>query len=247
MMGRMMINVITPSTLTASPARILIVDDELSIRTLLARYLQQQEHLVEIASSADQALDIFRSFRPNLVILDLNLPDGSGYEICPIMQAETGVLVMMLTSRVETADRLQGFHQGADDYITKPFNLPEVGARVSALLKRQRMTVNPVNQIMQFGNLIINPETREVRRDDEDIPLTALEFNLLLTMARVPGRVWRRAELISSAWQGEYTGDERVVDVHIGQIRKKLESSTDQPEYIRTVRGVGYKFESAVS
>lgn len=236
-----------PNALTVTHARILIVDDELSIRTLLARYLQQQGYTIESASNADEGLELFRSFRPNLVILDLNLPDGSGYELCPVMQQETGVLVMMLTSRVETADRLQGFHQGADDYITKPFNLPEVGARVTALLKRQRMTATPITQIMQFGSLVINPETREVKRDDEEIVLTALEFNLLLTMARVPGRVWRRGELISSAWQGEYTGDERVVDVHIGQIRKKLELNIDQPEFIRTVRGVGYKFEGSPS
>ena len=228
-------------------ARILIVEDELSIRILLQRYLEQQGYTVEVAATGRAALDIFPQFQPNLVVLDLNLPDMNGYELCPLMQAETGVYVLMLTSRVDTADRLQGFHQGADDYITKPFNLPEVGARVAAILKRQRPMAGAsvsTEQSLFFDKLSIEPEQRQVIRDGNLVPLTALEFDLLYTMAKAPGRVWRRGELIDAVWDDDHDGDERVVDVHIGQIRKKIETRTDQPELIRTVRGVGYKFEA---
>jgi DNA-binding response OmpR family regulator len=224
-------------------ARILIVDDELSIRTLLQRYLQQQGYTVEVAVNGQAGLERFRAFRPNLVILDLNLPDINGYQLCPVMQQETGVYVLMLTSRVDTADRLQGFHQGADDYLTKPFSLPEVGARVAAILKRQRPIATPNEQALRFSGLSIDPERREVRRGEELIPLTALEFDLLYAMAQQPGRAWRRGDLIGAVWEGSHEGDERVVDVHIGQIRKKLEYQVERPEFIRTVRGVGYKFE----
>ncbi|MGK7907516.1 MAG: response regulator [Synechococcus sp.] len=227
-------------------ARILIVEDDLSVRVLLQRYLQRQGYTVEVAADGGKAMDIFHKFQPNLVVLDLNLPDVNGYELCPQMQAKTGVYVLMLTSRANTADRLQGFHQGADDYITKPFNLPEVGARVTAILKRQRPMAggSATEQSLFFENLSIVPEQRQVIRDGNVIPLTALEFDLLYVMAQAPGRVWRRGELIDSVWEEEHDGDERVVDVHIGQIRKKIETRTDQPELIRTVRGVGYKFEA---
>ena len=204
-------------------ARILIIEDELSIRILLQRYLEQQGYTVEVAETGSVAMERFRHFQPNLVVLDLNLPDMNGYELCPKMQAETGVYVLMLTSRVDTADRLQGFHQGADDYLTKPFNLPEVGARVAAILKRQRPMAggSATEQSLFFDKLSIEPEQRQVIRDGKLIPLTALEFDLLYVMARNPGRVWRRGELIDAVWQEEHDGDERVVDVHIGQIRKK--------------------------
>ena len=214
-------------------ARILIVEDELSIRILLQRYLEQQGYSVEVAATGRAALDTFAQFQPNLVILDLNLPDMNGYELCPLMQKETGVYVLMLTSRVDTADRLQGFHQGADDYITKPFNLPEVGARVAAILKRHRpmpgVSATATEQALFFDNLSIQPEQRQVLRDGSLVPLTALEFDLLYTMAKNPGRVWRRGELINAVWDEDHDGDERVVDVHIGQIRKKSRPAPTSP------------------
>ncbi|MEO1132864.1 MAG: response regulator transcription factor [Cyanobacteria bacterium J06639_1] len=224
-------------------ARILVVDDELSVRTLLGRYFQQLGYEVAIASDGQGAIETFHGFQPHLVVLDLNLPDINGYQLCQIMQQETGVYILMLTSRNAAADRLHGFQQGADDYITKPFNLPEVGARVAAILKRQRPVAASAEPLLQFNDFIVNPDNREVRRGNKLIPLTALEFDLLYTMAQNPRRVWRRPELIQAVWPDNHSGDERVVDVHIGQIRKKLETHTHQPELIRTVRGVGYKFE----
>ncbi|MEN9201846.1 MAG: response regulator transcription factor [Thermostichus sp. DG_1_6_bins_120] len=225
-------------------SRILVVDDDPSIRTLLQRYLQRQGYSVEVAATGSESLQRLRSFQPTLVILDLNLPDVSGYNLCQQMQKETGVYVLMLTSRVSDADKLQGFQLGADDYLTKPFNLPELQARVQAILRRQRLKTEVASApTLTFPSLVIDPETRAVTRDNRPVNLTALEFDLLYTLARYPGRVWRRAELIQEVWDFNHEGDERVVDVHIGQIRKKLETDTNQPELIRTVRGVGYKFE----
>ncbi|MEN9225135.1 MAG: response regulator transcription factor [Thermostichus sp. HHBFW_bins_43] len=225
-------------------SRILIVDDDPSICTLLQRYLQRQGYLVEVAATGAEGLQRLRSFQPILVILDLNLPDISGYDLCQQMQKETGVYVLMLTNRVSAADKLQGFQLGADDYLTKPFSLPELQARVQAILRRQRMKTEITSApMLTFASLVIDPETRAVTREQRPINLTALEFDLLYTLARHPGRVWRRAELIQEVWDFNHDGDERVVDVHIGQIRKKLETDTSQPELIRTVRGVGYKFE----
>jgi DNA-binding response OmpR family regulator len=159
------------------------------------------------------------------------------------MQARTGVFVLMLTSRTDEADKLRGFTQGADDYITKPFSVGELVARVGAILKRQRIVTSAEQQCLVFDKLAIDPVRREVKLGEQPIALTALEFDLLHFLASHPGRVWRRAELIQQVWDYDYVGDQRVVDVHIGQIRKKIEVDTSQPTLIHTVRGVGYKFE----
>jgi DNA-binding response OmpR family regulator len=224
-------------------AKILVVDDDLAIRNLIHRYLAKQNYQVESAADGKTALVIFEQFNPDIVILDLNLPDANGYSLCPEMQSRTGVFVLMLTSRSDEADKIKGFSQGADDYLTKPFSLEELGARVSALLKRQRPVTNSDQQCLTFDSLMIDPVRREVMIDSQPILLTALEFDLLHFLARHPGKVWRRAELIQEVWNYDYVGDPRVVDVHIGQIRKKLEEDTNQPALIQTVRGVGYKFE----
>jgi DNA-binding response OmpR family regulator len=223
--------------------KILVVDDEVSIRTLIQRYLTKQEYQVEAAEDGQSALALFEQFNPDLVILDVNLPDTNGYSLCQEMQARTGVFVLMLTSRTDEADKLRGFTQGADDYITKPFSVGELVARVGAILKRQRIVTSTEQQCLVFDKLAIDPVRREVKLGDQPIALTALEFDLLHFLASHPGRVWRRAELIQQVWDYDYVGDQRVVDVHIGQIRKKIEVDTSQPTLIHTVRGVGYKFE----
>lgn len=225
-------------------AKILVVDDDPAIRNLIHRYLAKQDYEVESASDGKTALAVFEQFNPDIVILDLNLPDANGYNLCPEMQSRTGVFVLMLTSRTDEADKIKGFSQGADDYLTKPFSLEELGARVGAVLKRQRVITTSDQQCLVFGDLSIDPVRREISIKNQLIPLTALEFDLLHFLARHPGRVWRRSELIQEVWNYDYVGDPRVVDVHIGQIRKKLEEDTDQPTLIQTVRGVGYKFEA---
>lgn len=225
-------------------AKILVVDDDPSIRNLIQRFLSKQDYQVESAEDGKTALTVFEQFNPDLVILDVNLPDTIGYNLCQEMQNRTKVFVLMLTSRADEADKIRGFSQGADDYLTKPFSLGELEVRVGAILKRQRVVTTAQKQRLVFEKLVIDPERREVTIDNQLIPLTALEFDLLRFLASHPGRVWRRSELIQEVWDYEYVGDQRVVDVHIGQIRKKIEIDVTQPILIQTVRGVGYKFEA---
>jgi DNA-binding response OmpR family regulator len=225
-------------------AKILVVDDDPSIRNLIQRFLSKQNYQVESAEDGKTALAVFEQFNPDLVILDVNLPDTIGYNLCQEMQNRTKVFVLMLTSRADEADKIRGFSQGADDYLTKPFSLGELEVRVGAILKRQRVVTTAEKQRLVFEKLTIDPERREVTIDNQLIPLTALEFDLLRFLASHPGRVWRRSELIQEVWDYEYVGDQRVVDVHIGQIRKKIEIDVSQPILIQTVRGVGYKFEA---
>jgi DNA-binding response OmpR family regulator len=226
-----------------NPAKILVVDDELSIRTLVRRYLEREGYQVEIAENGESALRLFDVLAPDLVVLDLMLPDINGYELCKRMQSRTSVYILMLTARSEEADKIQGFALGADDYLTKPFSLKELSARVSAILKRQRTVNGAGDEVLRYSRIHIDPVRREVRVGGDLCELTALEFDLLYLLARVPGRVWRRSDLIREVWGYDYVGDERVVDVHIGQIRKKLENDTSEPIFVKTVRGVGYKFE----
>lgn len=228
-----------------SSAKILVVDDDPAIRTLIHRFLANQNYQMESATDGKTAIATFEQFNPDLVILDVNLPDTSGYALCQDMQQRTGVFILMLTSRADESDKIQGFTHGADDYLTKPFSLSELELRVCALLKRQRqtMTSQPSHQGLVFGPLEINPVRREVKLDGNFVTLTALEFDLLYFLAKSPGRVWRRAELIQAVWDYDHLGDQRVVDVHIGQIRKKIETDINHPTLIKTVRGVGYMFE----
>ncbi len=226
-----------------SSAKILVVDDDPAIRNLIFRFLSQKNYQVESANDGQSALKMFDQFNPDLVILDVNLPDALGYNLCEDMQERTDVFILMLTSRSDAADKKEGFLKGADDYLTKPFDLQELEFRVKAILKRQRTVTASEKQPLMFNNMSIDPVRREVKINDQLIILTALEFDLLHFLASRPGRVWRRDELIQNVWDYEYVGDQRVVDVHIGQIRKKIELDVAEPSFIQTVRGVGYKFE----
>jgi DNA-binding response OmpR family regulator len=228
----------------AQAKKILVVDDDPAIRTLIHRFLSKQDYQLEAAEDGKSALAVFEQFNPDLVILDINLPDSTGFALCQEMQSRTGVFVLMLTSRSDEADKIRGFDQGADDYLTKPFSLGELERRVRTVLKRVRAVTTAEQQCLSFNGLVIDPVRREVTLNNDIVALTALEFDLLHFLASHPGRVWRRAELIQKVWDYEYVGDQRVVDVHIGQIRKKIEIDTSQPALIQTVRGVGYKFES---
>lgn len=221
-------------------AKILLVEDDPAVRRLVHRFLAKQSYQVESAADGHSALAIFEQFAPDLVILDINLPDTNGYELCRLMQEKTGVYVLMLSSRTDEADRIQGFRQGADDYVTKPFSLWELKARIGAILKRRRRVMMAERKCLTFDQLSIDPIRREVRLGQRRLTLTELEFDLLHCLASHPGRVWRRTELIQKVWDYDYEHlpDERVIDVHIGQIRKKIEIKT-----IKTIRGVGYTFE----
>jgi two-component system OmpR family response regulator len=230
-----------------APVKILVVDDDPAIRNLIHRFLSQQGYQVESGQDGETGLQLFEQLNPDLVVLDVNLPDTTGYKLCQEMQRRTGVFVLMLTSRTDEADKMKGFAEGADDYITKPFSLVEIGARVAAILKRKRIVTPTQQQSLTFGELLIDPVRREVLLGSQILPLTALEFDLLYCLASKPGRVWRRAELLHEVWDYEYVGSDRVVDVHIGQIRRKIEPDGTQISMIQTVRGVGYKFEPTTS
>jgi len=227
-----------------APVKILVVDDDPAIRNLLHRFLSQQGYQVESGQDGQTGLELFEQLNPDLVVLDLNLPDTTGYKLCQEMQSRTGVFVLMLTSRNDEADKMKGFAEGADDYITKPFSLVEIGARIAAILKRKRIVTSAEQQSLVFGQLQIDPVRREVILSNQIVALTALEFDLLYCLASKPGRVWRRSELLHEVWDYEYVGADRVVDVHIGQIRRKIELDANQNPMIQTVRGVGYKFEA---
>ena len=227
-------------------AKILVVDDDSAVRNLIQRFLLQQNYQVESAEDGKIALAVFEQFNPDLVILDVNLPDATGFNLCQEMQNRSRVFVLMLTSRTDEADKIRGFSKGADDYLTKPFGLGELEVRVATILRR-RVVANTEQQCLVFEKLIIDSVRREVLVNNETIALTALEFELLYFLASHPGRVWRRTELIQQVWDYEYVGDQRVVDVHIGQIRKKIEVDPTQSPLIQTIRGVGYKFELPTS
>lgn len=227
-----------------APVKILVVDDDPAIRNLIHRFLSQQGYQVESGEDGQTGLELFEQLNPDLVVLDVNLPDTTGYKLCQEMQSRTGVFVLMLTSRTDEADKMKGFAEGADDYITKPFSLVEIGARVAAILKRKRIVTSAEQQSLTFGQLLIDPVRREVILGNQIVALTALEFDLLYCLASKPGRVWRRSELLHEVWDYEYVGADRVVDVHIGQIRRKIEPDATQNSMIQTVRGVGYKFEA---
>ncbi|MCU0546605.1 MAG: response regulator transcription factor [Oscillatoriaceae cyanobacterium Prado104] len=225
-----------------APVKLLVVDDDPAIRNLIHRYLSQQGYQVESAGDGETAWELFEQHNPDLVILDWNLPDTTGYKLGEEMRERTDVFVVMLTSRTDEIDVVKGFTI-ADDYVTKPFSLVEMGARIAAILKRKRPLTQAEPQSLSFGQLAIDPVRREVLLGNQLVALTALEFDLLYCLASKPGRVWRRSELLQEVWDYEYVGDQRVVDVHIGQIRRKIEPDA-QNSMIQTVRGVGYKFEA---
>ncbi|MCU0491777.1 MAG: response regulator transcription factor [Chloroflexaceae bacterium] len=225
-------------------ATILVVDDERPLVELVASYLMAEGFTVQRAYDGPTALAMVRSARPDLVVLDVMLPGLDGVEVCRRLHQESDVYVLMLTARTDEVDKLIGLSVGADDYLTKPFSPRELVARVKAILRRNRGTAarQPERPALQFEGLQIDPERREVRRGDMLIELTTREFDLLYALARQPGRVFTREELLQRVWGRDFTGIDRVVDVHVGTLRRKLEEGLSEATYIQTVRGVGYKF-----
>lgn len=224
-------------------AKILVVDDDWAICNLITRFLKLRSYEIKEAHNGKTALDIFDVFKPDLVILDVNLPDSLGYNLCEEMQQRTNVYILMLTSRNELADKHKGFTKGADDYLTKPFDLDELEFRIKAILKRSRTPKKSVkSDLLQFGDVTIDATCREVKVKNKVIELTHLEFKLLYFLASYPDRVWSRTELIEQVWDYHYFGVQRVVDVHVGQIRRKIENEANGPCLIKTVRGIGYRF-----
>ncbi|MGD1919276.1 MAG: response regulator transcription factor [Pleurocapsa sp.] len=223
--------------------KILIVDDDLALQHLIDRFLSYNNYITEIAPNCAIARQKFQSFQPDLVLLDVNLPDDTGLTLCEEMR-QTNVMIIMLSSMTDNSYILEAFARGADDYIAKPFDLQILKARVEALFRRgsQAITGQNANNSIILDNLKINFYRREVILNNRSIPLTALEFDLLYFLANNPNRVWDRAELISAIWnKDDYDGDDRKVDIHIGRIRKKIGDLNS--EFIKTVWGRGYMFE----
>ncbi len=222
--------------------RILVVEDEQSIRTIVRTYLESAGFQVSCVTSGLEALDAVRRQQPDLVVLDLNLPGMDGIEVAARLRQESDVYLLMLTARSEENDRIAGLRIGADDYMTKPFSPRELVARVEAILRRQRGAASgPAARVLTFPHLTVNPDSYEVRTAGELVELTHTEFNVLLALVEHAGRVLSREQLIDLVWGANFYGNERVVDVYVGQVRRKLEQATGVP-LIQTVRGVGYKF-----
>ena len=221
----------------------LIVDDEDRIRDIVRSYLEREGFTVAEARDGDAALDAARDWHPDLVVLDVMMPGTDGIEVLRRLRTTSAVPVILLTARSEEVDTLVGLSVGADDYVTKPFSPRELVARIKTVMRRATGTTSlAAADRLVFDGLVIDVGAREVERGDRAVTLSTLEFDLLVALARAPGRVLTRSQLLEKVWGFDFFGDERVVDVHIRSIRKELGDSADAPELIGTVRGVGYKF-----
>lgn len=222
-------------------AKILVIDDEPSITKLVSAYLKPEGYEVFTASDGDAGLKAARAFKPDLIVLDVMLPGIDGIELLSRLRRESDVYVIMLTARTEETDKIVGLSVGADDYVTKPFSPRELVARVKAALRRLKTgTASGVEGgVLSFKHILIDTGARTVMVDDHPIELTAIEFDLLKTLAGNRGRVLTREQLLEKVWGGDYFGEMRVVDVHLGHVRQKL----GRDDLIATVRSVGYRFE----
>jgi two-component system alkaline phosphatase synthesis response regulator PhoP len=222
-------------------AKILIVDDEKNIVELIKFHLKKENYKVIEAYKGKDALDLYRKEKPDLIILDVMLPDMGGFEVCKTIRKESRVPIIMLTAKGEEIDKILGFELGADDYITKPFSPRELLARIKAVLKRTRTSNIDTHQI-QVGPFKINVNKREIYKNDVLLELKPKEFDLLKLFITNPGRVFTRQYLLEQIWGYDYLGDTRTVDVHIRRLRQKIEDNNKNATYIKTVHGVGYKF-----
>jgi DNA-binding response OmpR family regulator len=222
--------------------KILVVDDDRKTVDLLRLYLERDGYQVLAAHDGRHALDLARQRRPDLVVLDLMLPTVEGLDVCRILRAESRTPIIMLTAKTTEEDKLLGLDLGADDYITKPFSPREVVARVRVVLRRAGAEHAPGPAAVRFRGLTVDFVGHEARLRGELLRLTPKEFRLLETLIKQPGRAWSRLDLLEQVFGFDYEGLERTVDVHVMNLRKKIEHDPARPEYIQTVYGVGYKF-----
>jgi DNA-binding response OmpR family regulator len=227
-----------------SEQTVLVVDDEEAIAEAVRARLQSEGYRVLVAPDGPQAIELHTEHHPDLVVLDLMLPGMDGLEVCKQIQRDGWTPVLMLTAKTEEADKVAGFAVGADDYLTKPFSLRELASRVKAILRRmERMQASKDDGPLDRGDLVIDATRRRLTVDGDEINLTPLEFEILLTLARDPGVVMSRDQLMDRVWgYRDYAGG-RVVDSHVARIRRKLHEDGNEPRFIRTVHGVGYAFQ----
>ncbi|MFP4395821.1 MAG: response regulator [Anaerolineales bacterium] len=231
---------------------ILVVEDELVLRETLAYNLEKQGYQVHTAQDGRMGVELAYEVQPDLILLDIMLPGLDGFEVCRLLRKEMNVPILMLTARTDEVDKIVGLEVGADDYLTKPFSIRELLARIKALLRRVRMTREEVAaeaqqeespQQLTFDNLMIDIDRCEVFLNGESLDLRPKEYDLLLSLAQNRGRALSREQLLENVWEWNYTGGSRTVDVHIRWLREKIEHDPGHPARIITVRGVGYRFE----
>lgn len=221
-------------------AKILVVDDEQNILDIVTAYLEKEGYDYRTVKDGRSALQSARQYDPDILVLDVMLPEMDGIELLTKLRRDSDVYVILLTAKTEETDKIVGLSVGADDYLTKPFSPRELMARIKAALRRMHGGLGPSEpSILAFRHLRIDVDGRQVWMDDEPVELTAMEFDLLHTLAKNPGIVLSREQILENVWGSDYYGEPRVVDVHIGHIRQKL----GMEDLIATVRGVGYRFE----
>jgi two-component system response regulator RegX3 len=221
--------------------RILVVDDEPAIRDAVSYALRSEGFEVDVTGDGEAAVEAALEGRHDVVVLDLMLPGVSGTEICRRVRVESAVPVIMLTARGAELDRVLGLEVGADDYVTKPFSMPELIGRIRAILRRRELDQSGRTGKLRVGSLELDPMRHEAHVDGEPKRLTPSEFKLLLLLAEQPERVFSRREIMQHLWDSEYVGDQRACDIHISNLRQKLERDPARPDRIVTIRGVGYK------
>lgn len=230
-------------------ATVLVADDERDITDVCRRYLEREGFEVLVADDGDEALRLWRSERPDLLVLDLMMPGVSGWDVCTAVRDEEDVPIIMLTARGEESDRLLGLTLGADDYLTKPFSPRELVLRVRNILRRAASSATPADKQAQpeaglhFEGLSLYPAQRKVKAGGRDVELTATEFDLLEWFARHPGQVFSRSQLLSRVWDIAFEGDSTTVTVHMRRLREKIEPNPSKPTWLKTVWGIGYRFE----
>jgi DNA-binding response OmpR family regulator len=225
---------------------ILVVDDEPTLRETLAEALDADGFRVVTAADGREALARFREHRPELVVLDLMLPELSGIEVCRIIRQESDVPILMLTAKSSEVDKIVGLELGADDYVTKPFSLRELSARIRALLRRSEQVASEGLATVTVGGLTVDLAGHRLLRDGDVVPLKPKVFELLAFLVRHPGQVFSREQLLEQVWGYEYAGETRTVDVHVHWLRTAIEPDPASPAVIQTVRGVGYVFRRPV-
>ena len=223
--------------------KIVVIDDEPSVQEVVRGYLEKDGYLVYVAGDGREGLALAERTKPGLIVLDLMLPDVSGEEICREIRSRSDVPILMLTAKASEDERVGGLALGADDYLTKPFSPRELVARVRAVLRRTQGVEAPLVEVLSFddGELEIDTVQHEVRRDGGTVELTPNEYRLLVTLARYPGRVYSRFELINHVQGYDFEGYERTIDAHVKNLRKKIEPDPRHPRYVETVFGIGYR------
>ena len=223
--------------------RALIVDDEKAIVKGIKYSLEQDGMTVDTAYDGEEAMQFAKNNKYDIILLDVMLPKLTGFEVCQQIREFSTVPIIMLTAKGDDMDKILGLEYGADDYMTKPFNILEVKARIKAVMRRTEAGTH-TPKVMTFGDLSLNEEYRRVYVGDREINLTGREFEVLELLARTPGKVYAREELLKEIWGTDYPGDVRTVDVHVRRLREKLENNPSEPTYVRTKWGSGYYFQS---